>query len=85
MAAMMTAKAVIGESAPMSVLTREIVRTDGVLRAMKCSRWKIWDLERNDPEFPAARLIAGRKSWFVDELQHYMETRPRRQYADHAV
>ena len=42
-----------------------------------CSRWKVWDLLRNDPEFPPPRIIAGKRSWFLAEIKDYIETRPR--------
>ena len=47
-----------------------------------CSHWKVWDLCRNDPDFPAPRMIAGKRSWFLAEIKAYIESRPRRQYAD---
>ncbi len=50
------------------------------MRILNCSRWKLWDLSRNDPDFPRPRIIAGKNSWFVDELAEYMESRPQRQY-----
>ena len=59
----------------------EIARTCDVLRFLRCSRWKLRDLTRNDPDFPRPRLIAGQNSWFVDEIAAYMESRPRRQHA----
>ena len=69
----------------MTITTREIIHTPAVLQSMKCSRWKLWDLCRNDPDFPAPRMIAGKRSWFLDEIEDYKESRPRRQYADNAV
>ena len=59
---------------------REICHMRDVQRAMKCGRWKIYDLSKNDPEFPRPRLIAGKLSWFVDEIELFKESRPRRQY-----
>ena len=49
------------------------------------SRWKVWDLCNRDPDFPKPRMIAGKRSWFVAEIKDYIETRPRRQYADDAA
>ena len=65
---------------------REIGHEPEVREALgKCSRWKIWDLQRNDPEFPAPRMIAGKRSWFMDEIADYIESRPRRRYADNVA
>ena len=60
---------------------RKIVHNPDVRRALKCSRWKVWDLCKNDPDFPKPRDIAGKQSWFEDEIETYKETRPRRIYA----
>ena len=60
--------------------TREITDTHGTRRLMNCSRWKLWDLSRNDPDFPRPRIIAGKNSWYVDEIEAYKESRPQRQY-----
>lgn len=46
------------------------------------SHWKVWDLCRRDPEFPKPRMIAGKRAWFVSEIRDYIQTRPRRCYAD---
>jgi len=59
--------------------------TAATLNALNCSRWKLWDLCRNDPDFPKPRMIAGKRSWFVDELERYKESRPCRQYAETAA
>ena len=59
---------------------REIADTRGTMRLMNCSRWKLWDLNCNDPDFPRPRVIAGKNSWFVDEIEAYKESRPQRQY-----
>ncbi len=55
--------------------------TNDTLRALNCSRCKIWDLCRNDPEFPKPRDIAGKNQWFKSEIETYKESRPRRIYA----
>ena len=56
--------------------------TAATLTALNCSRWKLWDLCRNDPDFPKPRNIAGKNQWFGTEVETYKATRPRRQYAD---
>ena len=61
---------------------RKIIDAPATMRSLNCSRWKLWEMCRNDPDFPAPRMIAGKRSWFVDELETYKVTRPRRQYAD---
>lgn len=74
------------EKTPMTaVAPRPIIDAPGAMVSLNCSRWKLWDLCRNDAEFPAPRMIAGKRSWFVDELESYKESRPRRQYADSAA
>ena len=55
--------------------------TSATLLALNCSRWKLWDLCRNDPEFPKPRDIAGKNQWFKSEIETYKESRPRRIYA----
>ncbi len=55
--------------------------TNDTLRALNCSRWKLWDLCRNDPDFPKPRDIAGKNQWFKSEIETYKESRPRRIYA----
>jgi len=63
----------------------EIIHEREVLKVLGCSRWKLWDLCRNDPDFPKPRMIAGKRSWFVAEMKDYIETRPRRQYAGNSA
>ena len=57
----------------------EIGHMRDVQRALKCGRSTIYNLMKNDPDFPAPREIAGKLSWFVDEVEEYKSTRPRRQ------
>ncbi len=63
----------------------KIIDAPATMRSLNCSRWKLWDLCRNDDDFPKPRMIAGKRSWFVDELERYKESRPCRQYADSAA
>ena len=60
---------------------RKIIDAPATQRSLNCSRWKLWDLCRNDPEFPPPREIAGKRCWFQDEIEAYKESRPRRIYA----
>ena len=55
--------------------------TKAVMRALNCSRWKVWDLCRNDPEFANPREIAGKNQWTQEEIENYKASRPRRVYA----
>ena len=55
--------------------------TSTTLRALNCSRWKLWDLCRNDPDFPNPRDVAGKNQWFGNEIEAYKKSRPRRIYA----
>ena len=68
-----------------STPTRKIIDAPATMLSLNCSRWNLWDLCRNDPDFPKPRMIAGKRSWFVDELERYKESRPCRQYADSAA
>ncbi len=65
-----------------STTPRKIIDAPATMLSLNCSRWKLWDLCRNDDDFPKPRMIAGKRSWFVDELERYKESRPCRQYAD---
>ena len=60
---------------------RKIVHNPDVRRALKCSRWKVWDLCKNDDDFPNPRDIAGKNQWFASEIEEYKKSRPRRIYA----
>ena len=42
-------------------------------------------LLRTDPDFPQPINIGGKREWFLDEIENYKATRPRRQYADSAA
>ena len=55
--------------------------TSATMRALNCSRWKVWDLCRNDPDFPNPRDVAGKNQWFAKEIEAYKASRPRRIYA----
>ena len=61
---------------------RKIMGTAATMRSLNCSRWKIWEMCRNDPDFPNPRMIAGKNSWFEDEVEAYKASRPCRRYAD---
>ncbi len=45
-------------------------------------RTAVEDLLRNDPDFPAPISVGQKRVWFLDEIANYLETRPRRRYAD---
>ncbi len=64
---------------------RKIIGAPATMRSLNCGRWKLWELCRNDPDFPKPRMIAGKRQWFVDELEAYKASRPCRQYADSAA
>ncbi len=55
--------------------------TRATMLSLNCSRWKLWDLCRNDPDFPPPRDVAGKNQWFQKEIEAYKESRPRRIYA----
>ena len=66
---------------PTNPTANPLYDTKAVMRALNCSRWKVWDLCRNDPEFPNPRDVAGKNQWFKSEIETYKESRPRRIYA----
>ena len=68
-----------------STIPRKIIDAPATMRSLNCSRWKLWDLCRNDPDFPKPRDIAGKNQWFGTEVEAYKATRPRRQYAESAA
>ncbi len=65
--------------------SRKIIGTAATMRSLNCSRWKLWDLCRNDPDFPNPRSIAGKNQGFKSEVEAYKESRPCRQYAETAA
>ena len=56
-----------------------------VLRRLNICRTTLYKLLRTDPDFPAPITIGDKLTWFVDEVEEYKLTRPRRRYADHAA
>ncbi len=73
------------QDTPPKTTANPLYDTNATLRSLNCSRWKLWDLCRNDPEFPKPRDIAGKNQWFGNEVEAYKESRPCRQYADSAA
>ena len=78
----------MGKSAPDTSPTTTPVTTPnplydnaGVQLSMNCSRWKVWDLVKRDPDFPKPRDIAGKNQWTQQEIEEYKLSRPRRIYA----
>ena len=58
-----------------------LLDTNATMRALNCSRWKIWNLCKTDPDFPLPRDIAGKNQWTQAEIEEYKLSRPRRIYA----
>ena len=54
-------------------------------RELNVCRTVVEKLLRNDPDFPAPITIANKRQWFLDEIEDYKATRPRRRYADSAA
>ncbi len=71
----------LNSDSPPNPTANPLYDTKAVMRALNCSRWKVWDLCRNDPEFPNPRDVAGKNQWTQDEIETYKESRPRRVYA----
>ena len=55
-----------------------------VQASLNCCRTSIYKLMREDPEFPAPFTMPplDKLAWFLDEIEAWKATRPRRQYAD---
>ena len=68
-------------TAPKHTTEHELYDTRAVCLSLNCGRWKVWDLCKNDPDFPKPRDIAGKNSWFKSEIEAYKKSRPRRVYA----
>ena len=66
---------------PPKTTANPLYDTAATMRALNCSRWKLWDLCRNDPDFPKPRDIAGKNQWFGNKIEAYKESRPCRVYA----
>ena len=74
----------MGNPAPASRKTttpNPLYDTNATLAALNCSRWKLWNLCKTDPDFPLPRDIAGKNQWTQQEIEDYKLTRPRRIYA----
>ena len=56
-----------------------------VQRSLNCCRTSVYKLLRKDPDFPAPIKIGEKLAWFLDEIEEYKATRPRRQYADNTT
>lgn len=52
-----------------------------VQRMLNVCRTVVENLLRSDSEFPAPMDIAKKRQWFLDEIEDYKATRPRRRYA----
>ncbi len=64
---------------------RPVGDVHAVERALNTCRSTVEKLLRTDPEFPAPITIANKRQWFLDEIERYKATRPRRRYADTAA
>ena len=51
-----------------------------VQRSLNCCRTSVYKLMREDPEFPAPFTILDKLTWFLDEIEDYKASRPRRFY-----
>ena len=56
-----------------------------VQHSLNCCRTSVYKLLREDPDFPAPIKIGDKLTWFLDEVENYKATRPRRQYADNTT
>ena len=56
-----------------------------VLHSLNICRTTLYKLMREESSFPAPFEICGKLSFFLDEIEDWKTTRPRRQYADDAA
>ena len=52
-----------------------------VLHSLNIGRTTLYKLLREEPSFPAPFEICGKLTFFLDEIEGFKESRPRRQYA----
>ena len=50
-------------------------------RVLNLCRTSVEKLLRTDPEFPAPMMTLDKRQWFLDEVEDYKVSRPRRRYA----
>ena len=65
--------------------SRRVGHVPDVLEALGIKRSSLYKLMKNDAAFPAPVLIGGRLTFFLDEIEAYKVTRPRRQYTNRAA
>ncbi len=68
------------ENTDTQVVVRPVGGTADVRAAIKCGRNKIYDLMANDPTFPRPWNMGRELRWFMDEIEDWKASRPRRQY-----
>ncbi len=62
--------------------SRQLGGIGAVMAALNVkSRSSIYKKLHNDPDFPAPIQVIDKLEWFMDEIETYKESRPRRQYA----
>ena len=61
--------------------TQPVGDTHAAQRALNIGRTTLYSLLKNDPEFPKPIMIAGKLTFFMNEIETYKATRPRRQYS----
>ena len=60
--------------------SRAIGDVRDIQRSLNICRSTTEKLLRTDPLFPAPITIANKRQWFMDEIEIYKESRPRRIY-----
>ncbi len=65
--------------------SRSVGDVHAVKRSLNICRTTLEKLLRTDPEFPAPITIANKRQWFLDEIEEWKASRPRRRYADSAA
>lgn len=69
----------------MTITPRPVGDMRAVQLSLNCCRTSIYKLMREDPDFPAPFQVLDKLTWFLDEIEEFKATRPRRRYADSAA
>ena len=75
------------EDRELSHAARPVGDMHDVQRELNVCRTSVYKLMREDPDFPAPFTMppVDKLTWFLDEIETYKATRPRRQYAESSV
>ena len=60
--------------------SRPIGSVRAVMNSLQICRTTLYKLLREEPDFPAPFYIVGKLFFFIDEIEEFKASRPRRQY-----